>query len=830
MPLPIRLALRGLVRDWRAGELRLIAAAIVVAVASLSSVGFFTDRVARALELQASELLGADMVVSSTAPIHPQLIGAARKDGLQTARTVEFHSVAVAGAKLQLAEVKAVERGYPIRGRLRVSARLYAPDHAVGTIPAPGSVWLDSRLMQSLGISVGDDISLGRSTFRVARVLVYEPDRGGDLFSIAPRLLMNFADLPATRLLQPGSRADYKLLLGGTTSALQSFRKQLKSRHDADLRVLSVRNERPRMRTALDRAEQFLGLAVLISIALCGLAIAIAAHRYALRRFDACAVMRCLGAGQRTIFRLHLLQLLALAVVFSLLGCALGYFCQEFLAHMLRGLTARPLPAASFLPLAQGLMAGVTAALGFGLPQIWRLGSVPPLRVMRRDLQPIPVRAAMVYGLAAAALLLLAPWQSGDLRLTAYVCGGFLVTELALGAGALAAIRLAARLRSRVGVSWRYGLANLARRARGSAIQILGIGLGAMVLLLLTLVRTDLLQTWENRLPPQTPDYFLINIQPDQVPQVRRFLRENTSVAVGLYPMIRGRLVKVDGVKVVPEHYPDRHAQHMARREFNLSVAAGLQKDNRITAGKWWPSGDRGRTLFSVENGIADTLGIRLGDTLTFRVADRDVTGKVTSLRSVDWDSFNANFFVVANPGSLKAFPATYITSFYLPHDRRDVLTRLVRAFPSVTVIDVDAILHQVRVIMGQVAKTVQFVFMFTIAAGIIVLLAALQSTHDERRVESALLQTLGAERRRIVAGLAAEFMALGTVAGLLAALGAAFTEVLLAHYVFHLEVHVSGWLWLLGPAACILVVVPAGLLGTRRVLFTPPAEILRQA
>lgn len=825
----LSIALRGLVRDWRAGELRLIAAAIVVAVASLSTVGFFTDRVGQAIELQAGELLGADMVVSSSAPIPAGEVDRALRQGLQTVHTVQFHSVVVAGQRLQLAEVKAVAQGYPLRGRLRVSAGLYRPDHAVSGIPAPGSVWLDGRLMQSLGVTVGDRVSLGGSTFRVSRVLTYEPDRGGDLFSIAPRLLMNLSDLSATRLLQPGSRADYRLLLSGPTTALQSFRKQVKARNDPDIRILSVRNERPRMRTALDRAEQFLGLAVLISIALCGLAIAIAAHRYALHRFDACAIMRCLGADQQTIFHQHLLQILLLAVAFSLLGCAVGYFCQEFLAHLLRGLTARPLPPSSLFPVAQGMLAGVIAALGFGLPQIWRLGSVPPLRVLRRDLQPLPARSAVVYGLAAAALILLAPWQSGNLRLTGYMCAGFLVTELALGAGALAAIRLAGRLRSRVGVSWRYGIANLSRRARGSAIQILGIGLGAMVMLLLTLVRTDLLQTWENRLPPHTPNYFLINIQPDHVQPVRRFLRENASVAIGMYPMIRGRLVKINSHKVVPEHYADRHARHMARREFNLSIAAKPQKDNRVTAGKWWSTGDKGRTLFSVENGIAATLGIKLGDTLTFRVADQDVTGKVASLRSVDWDSFNANFFVVANPGSLNSFPATYITSFYLPHDRRALLTRLVRAFPSVTVIDVDAILHQVRAIMGQVAKTVQFVFMFTIAAGIIVLLAALQSTHDERRVESALLQSLGAERWRIAAGLAAEFLALGGVAGVLAAVGAAFTEALLAHFVFHLEIHINAWLWLLGPVVCILVIVPAGLLGTWRVLFTPPVEILRQ-
>lgn len=828
MPI-LGLAFRGLVRDWRAGELRLIAAASVIAVASLTTVGFFTDRVERAIDLQATELLAADLVVSSSSPIPAKWSDRARQDGLTTALTTEFRSVALAGQKLQLAEVKAVQRNYPIRGRLRISNALFEAARDTSEIPEPGSVWVDSRLMQSLGVRVGDDISLGASRLRVAKVLVYEPDRGGDLFSIAPRLLMNYKDLTATRLLLPGSRAEYRLLLGGSTPSLKRFSDQLAAGHNADLNILSVRDERPQMRTALDRSAQFLALAVIISIALCGLAIAMSAHRYAVRRFDACAIMRCLGADQASILRLHLIQLLVLAALFGLIGCGVGYFTQEFLARLLRGLTARPLPDASFGPVIQGMGTALLAVLGFGLPQIWRLGSVSPLRVLRRDLTPMPVRSIVIYGFAALALILVAPWRTGDMHLTLYVLAGCIATEVALGAGALGAIRLAGRLRSRVGVSWRYGLANLSRRSRDSAVQILGIGLGAMVMLLLTLVRTDLLQTWENRLPPRTPNYFLINIQPDQVTAVRRFLRRHVSVSAGLYPMVRGRLVRISDHRVVPEHYKDERAQHLARREFNLSVAAQLQKDNRITAGRWWATDVKG-TQFSVEDGIASRLGIHLGDTLTFNVADQDVTGKVTSLRSVDWDSFNANFFVVANPGALRLFPATYITSFYLASDNHAVLTSLVRAFPSVTVIDVDAILSQVRSIISQVAKTVQFVFIFTVLAGIVVLLAALQSTHDERRRESALLRSLGAGRRRIAAGLAAEFLVLGTLAGVLAAVAATCTEALLAHFVFQMEVHVDPWLWLLGPAACVMVIVPAGLLGTRGALSTPPAEVLRQA
>lgn len=824
----ISLGMAALRRDWRAGELRLIAAAIVVAVGSLTTVGFLTDRVQRAIELHATELLAADLVLESPEPITAAIRDAAAKLGLESTRTVSFRSMAAAGERMELVELKAVEDRYPIRGRLRGAAVLFGEEQTTADIPARGSVWPDQRLIQSLGVAPGDRVNLGEASFNVDRILTYEPDRGGDFFNIAPRLLMNLDDLPSTGLILPGSRASYRLLLGGADDVIGAYRATLEQLKLPSLRVHGIRDARPELRRALERAEQFLGLAVIVSVALCGLAIAMASRRYVTRHFDACAVMRCIGADQRTIMTLYSLQILALAAGFSLLGCAVGYLVQLSMGSLLQEMSPGELPAASPAPMLVGIAAGVIATAGFALPQIWRLGQVPPLRVFRRDLAPPPPGAVAAWGSAVIAVALLTPWRSGEIELTAYVLAGLIGTAALLCLGCAFAIRLANRLRSRVGLAWRFGLANIARRAAGSMAQVVGIGLGATVLILLILARTDLLDAWRNRLPPRTPNYFLINIQPDEADAVREFLFPRVGTDLEMFPMVRGRLVSINGRPVIPDGYEDQRAARLAAREFNLSWASRLQSDNRLVMGDWWRTGQSADVFYSVEVEIGETLGINLGDELVYRIAGREVTGTVRNTRSVEWDSFKVNFFVMTNPGALDGFPATYISSFYLSQADRALLRDLVRRFPSVTVIDVAAILDQVRAIIGRVSLAVEFVSIFTLLAGLIVLVAALQSTHDERRQEAALLRSLGAGRGDILAGLAAEFAVLGAIAGILSAVAAAVIEWMLGKFVFQIPVAPGAWLWVVGPAACIAMILAAGLAGTRSVLSTAPAEALR--
>jgi putative ABC transport system permease protein len=822
-------SLRALRRDWRAGELKVLAAALVIAVASITSVGFFTDRVRLAMAEQAAALLAADNAVSSTraAPADWQRQALALR--LRTARVASFPSVVLSGDRPQLVDVKAVSDGYPLRGQLRIADVAYGAERVAPAIPAPGTVWVDARLLGALGLAVGDGVQLGGLRFTITQVLAYEPDRGGDLIAFAPRLLMNASDLARTRLLGPGSRVSHRLLVAGKPEDLAAMRAWLTPRLAAGERILDVRDARPELRLALERGEKFLGLAALVSVVLAGVAVATAARRYSGRHLDGAAVMRALGAEQAFISRLHLFKMLWLGLAASLVGCAIGFGAQEVLARLHAGLFAGALPAPSPRPLLIGVSTGLILLLGFALPSLLRLRHVPPARVLRRDLGPVPARALTLYGGALAAVTALLLWQAADVKLTAYVLGGAAATLVVLALVALGLVRALNLLRGRVGIAWRYGLANIARRASGSVAQILAFGLGIMVLLLLSIVRTDLLASWRDKLPVDAPNQFLINIQPDQVGPLRGFLAEHGLKGAQLYPMIRARLVAVNARPVSSADYSDDRARRLVEREFNLSWAEQPQADNKIVAGRWWGAAGRGRHELSVEKGLAERLGLKLGDALGFRIADREIALTISSLRSVEWDSFRANFFVIAPPGVLDGYPASYITSFHLSPAQRALLGPLVRAFPNVTVIDVDAIMTQVREIMDRVNLSVQYVFLFTLLAGLTVLYSAIQSTQDERLYESALLRTLGASRAHVLKGLAAEFGALGLLSGTLAALAASAAGLVLARRVFELDYLVNPWLWVVGLGGGALGVGLFGVLGARFVLNRPPLQSLRE-
>lgn len=816
-------------RDWKAGELRLIAAALIIAVAASTTVGFFTDRVNRALNTQAGELLGADLALVSSSAIPDEVRAQAEDIGLDTAATLTFRSAGSTDDALEMADLKAVESPYPLRGRLRVADVMFADEREVDTVPAPGEAWLDSRLLQRLGIDTGDQVSFGAVTFNVTQVLTYEPDRGGDLLNIAPRAMINLEDIPATQLVQPGSRLTHRLLLRGDMAQLEAIRTWVRNADIDGLRIEDIREGRPELRTALERADQFLGLAALVSVALAGLAVALAARRYTLRHLDHCAILRCFGATQKFVLQAFTLQLLWLGLIAGAIGVIIGWFGQMGLVTLLSTLVAGELPPPTLLPVFIGLSVALVTLLGFALPQIQRLRSVPPGRVLRRDLGPLPARTWTVYGAAILALMVLLPWQSGDLQMSLNTIAGLLITAAVLAGSAWIMIRILSRLRSKVGVAWRFGLANVSRRAAGSAAQVLGIGLGLTLMLVLTLVRTDLLDGWYERVPDDAPNYFLINVQPDEARGVEQFLQERAGIEARLYPMVRGRLAQINGKDVVPEDFPDGRPRRLMTREFNLSWAATMAPDNRLVRGNWWNADERNhQNWISVEEEIADIMGVGIGDEVTFSIAGNTATATIKNLRWVEWDSFNVNFFVVASPGVLDDHPATYITSFYLPPEQRSLLNDIVRAFPSATVLDVDALLTQIRRIMDQVALTVEYVFLFTLLAGLIVLLAALQSTHDERRYETALLAALGAKRAQIIRGLAAEFTVIGLVAGTLAALAATLTGWLLASRVFKIPYEIDPQVWIYGLVGGIGLVLIAGLAGTWRVLQRSPMGVLR--
>ncbi len=827
-----KFALTSLRRDWKSGELRLIGISVILAVACLTSVSFFIDRVHRATEQQATELLAADLLLISSSKIEDKFVDRAIHSSLTYSLNESFRSVVVKDDKLELSEVKAVDSNYPIRGHLKISDSLFGEERITDSIPASGEVWVDSRLMQVLNITIGDKVNLGASNFTVSKRLTYEPDRGGDLFNIAPRLLMNREDLDATGLILPASRVQYRLLLGGDNKTLEQFRENVKTsekNENSNLRIQSIRDARPEINSALERAEQFLGLATLVSIALAGLAIAMSAQRYASRHYDSCAIMRCLGLQQNQITRIYLYQLLIIGILCSLLGCGFGYIAQEGLNKLMTGMAQVSLPAPSLLPFLKGLLSGLLTVLAFALPQLLSLRTISPLRVLRRDLNPLPLNSYIIYLIAILTLIFLSPWQSGSIKITFHTLLGLFITAIVLALAAKQMLKLLKRFQPKLKMSARYGLANVTRRSNQSTVQIIGIGLGITVMLLLTLIRTDLLESWKERLPENAPNYFLINMQADQAEDIKNMITKELNKEVSLHPMIRGRLMKINDQPVSADNYSEPRTKRLATREFNLSFADTMQPDNKIVEGEWWDNTDRNKNYFSIEEGIAEKLGIKLGDELTYFIAGEMITGKVTSVRWLEWDSFNVNFFVVSNPEALGSFSSTYITSFYLPAEQRLLLVDLVKQFPSMTILDMDAILTQVKNIMQQVIRAVEFVFIFTILTGLTVLFAAIQSTHDERTNEAALMSALGARRKQVVSGLIAEFLFLGLITGILSAIAATTIELILAEYVFKIDIAINPLTWIIAPLACCLIIVSTGLYGTRKVLTTPPMTVLRK-
>lgn len=823
------IALRLLRRDWRSGELALLISALVLTVAAVSAVGFFTDRIEGAMVRQGGELIGGDLVVSGSSRPPDSLSRKARTLGLAGARTLEFRSVVVAGERPQLVQVKAVDARYPLRGELRVRDSLDGPERSVDGGPPAGEVWVEPRLLRLLDARVGDSVGLGESRFEIGAVLSYEPDRGGGFVTLAPRVMMAIADLPATGLVSEASRVTHRLLVAGEVGAVDAFADWTRPLLPANLELLDARDARPEFETAVDRASRFLHLATLVTLLVAGSAIALASRRLVERQTDAVAVMRCLGARRHLLARIFVLRLVLLALIAGAAGALLGWLAHLALLAAVSDLIATDLPAASWTPVGVGMVTGLAALLGFALPPLVQLGRVPPMRVLRRDLGPPRAPAIVAVLGAGVALALLVFWQAGDAALAWKLLGGVVGALVALIGAVLVLIRIAGVLAGRVRGVWRLGLAALSRRPGVAVLQVAGFGLGILALLLLAVVRVDLLETWRQSLPEGAPNHFLINIQPQEVAPLGVFLAERGIADAPILPMIRGRLVRIGEREVRPSDYESPRAEQLAAREFNLSYAVDPQPDNRIVAGSWWRTADA-PAQFSVEEGIAETLGIALGDRLTFLVSGQEVSAPVTSLRSVRWDSFNVNFFVVSPPGLLGGEPASHITSFYLPPELESLVPELVRAFPSVTLLDVDAILGQVRRVVERGALAVEYVFLLTLVAGVLVMAAGIQASLGERRAEHAILRTLGAGRRALLGSLAVEFAVTGLLAGLLASIFAELIAWLITDQLFGLAFSFNPGLWLTGVLGSALGIGLVGVAATYPLLVRPPLQTLRRA
>ena len=821
-------AWRTLGRELRSGELRLLFAALAIAVAAVTAVGFFADRVRLALEREAQQMMGGDLILIADHALPAAYAAEARRRGLKLAETLIFPSMVIGPEQAQLADIKAVSPGYPLRGRVEISTKEDQAGAPAEGGPASGAVWLDERLSAALQVVPGGTVTVGAQSLTVAAILTREPDRGVNFFSLAPRLMMHVDDIPATGLIQPGARIRYSLLAAGEAKAVAGFQAWLTQRLERGERLEDTRNARPEIRGALDRAERFLGLSTVLTVVLAAVAAAMAARRYMQRHLDACAVMRCLGMTQGGLLRLHGWLFLWLALLAAVVGSIVGYAAHFVLIHWLSALLVLDLPAPGWLPLVGGLGVAGVLLFGFAFPPLMQLASVPTLRVMRRELGPPQASSLGGYALGLVLLAGLIIGVAGDVRLGAYAVGGFVVALGSFWVIARLIIAAIARLRGGAGFGWRQGLASLTRHAASSAVQIVALAIGLMAMLLLTVIRAELLDAWQQSVPADAPNRFVINIQPDQRQPVAEMLRAS-GVEAELLPMIRARLVRIAGKEVSPASFPDdERAQRLIEREFNLSWRSDLPAGNRVTAGRWFAPDEAGQGLASVEEGLAKTLGIQLGDELVFMVAGVEKRVKTSNLRKLSWDSMRVNFFVLTPPGVIEDAPASYITSFHLPAERADAASELVRRFPGLTMIDVGAILRQLQAVIGQVAGAVQFVFIFALLAGGIVLYSALLTSFDERRYELAVMRSLGAQRVQLRQAMLVELGVIGSIAGLMAAIGAMLLGRIVGQQAFQLDLSFGLWLPALSTVGGGLLAVVIGWLAIRQLLATPPLLALR--
>ncbi len=816
-------------RDWRSGELGLLLVALLVAVGTVTAISLFVDRLHQALLLESANFLAADRYVSSSREIPQAFRDAAQARGLQITDTMVFPSMVFASdERNQLVSVKAVGEGYPLRGSLVVSMEPFARGQDIDSVPTTGEIWMDSRLFPSLDIELGDEVEVGLARLKVGKVLIKEPDRGGSFFDLGPRLLMNIADVPATEVVQPGSRIGYRMLLKGPDIELEALKDELPL--EPNYRWVGIRDSSPRIGSALDRAESFLLLGGLLAVLLAGVAVALSAHRYSKRHYDHVGILKTLGATPNQILYGYLGILVVIGGVAVFLGLLLGSVLHLGIVAALQTLIPVDLPMPGPRPFLLGSATGLICALAFAMPPLLHLKNISPMRVIRRDLGTAPASQWLSYGAAVAGSLFLLIWYSGSWFLTFWTLVGTLVVLLVFGTLATLLLRGGRIVGMQAGSGLRLALSGLQRRHKENTAQILIFGLAIMLLLILVLLRTALIDEWRAALPENTPNHFLMNITPAQLEGVEALLADGAERQGPLYPMIRGRVVEVNGID--SQEWQDQHRHPdmpgpRLRSERNLTWTTELPKDNQVVSGQWWGE-DRRAAEVSLEHDYARELGLSLGDVLKFDIGGQTIQTEVTSLRKLDWESMQPNFFIIISPGGLQDFAATYMTSFFLPTEEKRFLNRLLSEFPTITVIEVDAIIEQVQSIVDRVTQAVELVLSLVVVSGCLVLIASIQASRDARMAEHALVRALGGTRNLIRSSLAAEFTALGLFSGLVAVVGAEITVWLLQIQVFELPAKAHPWLWLLSPLAGAALILVVGMLGTRRLISSPPILVLR--
>ena len=821
------LAFRLLIRDSRSGELTILLAALVIAVTSSTAITLFADRLHRTMTTQAADFLAADLVIASPSRIPEPWLAKARQLNLSAAETIEFSSVLIENDELLLAGVKAVSPHYPLRGFLKITDSDFKAERTVHSGPTFGHAWVDQRILSALKLKIGDTLTVGEKALTISHTIVYEPDKRGNLYSLSPRVMMNVADLPAARVIQPGSHVHYFFQFSGNPDAVTAFNHWIKPKLNPSQRLMDIHEDRPELGTALDRAERYLGLSSIVIILIAGVAIATATRRYSERHFNATAILRCLGCKQQDILWLYSSQFILLGALGSSVGCLFGWFAQEALFQLLKNLLPQQVAQPGLLAVIFGFGTGMAILLGFALPPLLRLKRVSPLRVLRRDLEPLPTSAWLVYGLATGIITLFIWRYTEDFQMTAIIIGVGLIALLVLGLLVYGLLSAARKLLPRFNMTWRFGVQGLTRNSQASVNQILAFSITLVAMTLSFTVRNDLLDDWQRQLPEDAPNYFVLNIFPGQQQVLHQDLKDRKISGSRFYPVVRGRLVAINDNPVQQIVSKDSQGEQATHRDLSLTWSAQLPEDNRITAGHWWHSDKTG--LVSIEQKLAKSLKVDLGDVLTFTVGSEQFNATVTSIRAVKWDTMKPNFYMIFSPGTLDRFANTFITSFYLPETQKNLLNELVKKYPSITVLEVDLILKQFKSILAQLTQAINYLLYFALLAGFTVLFSAVNASLDYRIHEGALMRTLGAHRSFLRKTHMIEFSLLGFSAGVLAVALSEIVLFALYHQVLHLDYAPNRMLWVVMPLISALFVGLAGYWRVKDVVNKSPLSMLRE-
>jgi putative ABC transport system permease protein len=832
MSLSFRLAWSQTLSLWRSGALRVLVFSLVLAVTAISAIGFFTQRVETALNQQSGLLLGGDLAVLSDHAIPDTFLARAKNQDIATAKTYEFASMVVFGEANQLAEIKAVEQTFPLRGDLTLGKTTADLGKVVKRSPKVGAVWVEPRLANLLNIKVGDEIEVGERKFHVGAILIREPSRGGDMFGFAPRLMMNAADLPSTKLIQYGSRVKYQLLLAASPQKINQFSMLTKPELSRGEKIQDVRNARPEIKSALDKAQQFLGLSAMVSVILAMVAMLLSSLPYIKQSLDTFALMRCFGASKNTVLQVLAIQTMLIAFFSALFGIALGFIAQFGLAQLAGSLFLESLPPASSVPAFIGLIASITMMFAVVVPHAWQMRNLTAMNILRRETLAQPISAQAKFLPAALVMCAMIFWQARDVKLAASTILALILLCIAIVGISYVLVALASRLFSLSSNSqplndMRLGVLGLKRRFGLSTVQMIGFSMGLMVLMLLALIRGDLIHSWQASLPIDAPNRFIINIQPTQISSMNQFFTQQKIKGGTVFPMIRARLMSKNDQEMSSTQWESERAKHLAEREFNLSWAANMQSDNKLLAGRWWTPKEFGKPYLSLEQDLAKTLGIKLGDKLLFDVAGTPLTLTVTSLRKVEWDTMRANFFAVTPPGVLDHYSANYISSFYLPMGADAAMNQLIRANPNLTVIDVAALMQQVRGIMQKMSSAIEYVFAFSLIAGLAVLYAALIATREERVKEATLMRVFGASRRQVSIAYVAEFACIGLVSALIATIASNSLAYYISAQILNVPFQFNATLAFSITLIAAFIIPLAAWLGLRKFLNIPARQLL---